>query len=1445
MRINSAAQEVILKVVYYGPGMAGKTTNLTVIHDRVPSHAAGDLTMVDTHSERTLRFDLLALDAGDLNGHHVRLEFYTVPGQSYYAATRRAVLAGADGVVFVADSRREALDENIEAMNEMLGNIRHHGLPDDLPLVVQYNKQDLPTALKREQLEPLMNVRNWPSHAAVAVAGDGVMETMQQITALVIDRARRSSEIPAAMTAPASWLISCFRCQAMLEVPEARIGSVYACGICGSALEVVDPDRGLTRPPAAAAGAATASQQGSGAQRQTNRPPADDSVYGLQTVEHTPAGGALGIAGVTPTGSAPAGGTPFEIPGYDLVAPLDDTVQGRRFRVRERATGRSLRALILNPTLMRQPGYRENLESHVRMAGQVRHPYILPLAAFTQTKESAALFSIDPPDYEPLGLVLARRRALAPPHAMGIIRQVALALEEAARHGVVHGWLRPEVVLVSPDGNVLIDEFAVPKQHRFLLRELSGASAATEYYLAPEHLSDEARSDVRTDIFQLGALTFRMLTGEGLVTGYNAHEALHKVAANGARTLRSVQPGISRDLDAFCTRLVAAERKDRFQTYREVIDTLDKFGGGAKRQTLRLTQNIPANQPGTASQMRTGGTAQLRRGGTGQIRRGGTGQIRRGGTGPIPGGLGATAPGVPRRVTPLSTPAYGRAPQGGGSGTAVGLVVLVAVVFGGAIAYFVYNNPANRVTPPRQQPQVQPAPTPAPATTTTVAKPPASTTSDPARTPTWMTKGNTPPVTTVSPTPTPTPTPVPATSVKPPIPAAVDPAPAVSGEDRVQLVLRIGEAERAGRFKDALALCEQLPSAEERQARTLMVGQNHDRMKQDLGVKVAAAKSVATATALLQPLLDGQGLPGDEEWAKGLLAGTQARIGKTPGTAPTPAAIATPGNPAQPPAVPVAKIDLDRAAQVDGQVNQALANGQTALANQGLTTLDAATPEAGAIKRKLDLWNRRSEILGRVLSERQPKLRVPHPTTNEMWDIVGFQPGGVTVSSAAGSKTDLTWGQVTIKDLARVCAEAAAAPTSKGEEHALATVALLVAGDTVLASVQVKKAKGAIEPALGAELDAMIAMQRRRDAVELVAKAKEAARLGNAKVLNDAIDQLKKLDKSLQPLVAEDVARLEEMRGGGITPAPGAPAGPITSGTRDKDHVDFDVVDDLKAFEKHGNWQVTGGMAVNSGDGARLQRKDLSDVRALHLIFQPMNSRGSMIVDFRGVRLVVDFAASTYQAISREETLRSKPFAFLPKATCSLYFEVKTGSEVQIDVNNGADTLAIKGGDLTDNLTIACDSASVIALDEMTLSRGKPTASKEKQGELRKLGLEPLGGAYLDAPTIVLAKPMGMTSGIAMVVRDNIAGATFEAKGSGNLRIQLGSPNDRSGQWVDVPLGAIPTAFKVLWTGNQLTVADGAGNALGQVALTSKHTHFMIIALQEAVLMATPKLTYQ
>jgi hypothetical protein len=186
-------------------------------------------------------------------------------------------------------------------------------------------------------------------------------------------------------------------------------------------------------------------------------------------------------------------------------------------------------------------------------------------------------------------------------------------------------------------------------------------------------------------MFMLGALLFRMLTGEGLVTGYNAHEALHKVVANGARTLRSVQSGVSRDLDLFYQRLVATERKDRYQSYRELIDTLDKFGGGAKRQTLRLTQNIQA--PGTGPH---------RRPGTGPVRRaGGTAQLRRVGTAELPRGLGtATIQRQQPRSGEYQTASVRK--RDSGNGALVGIMVVLALVLGAGIAYVMLNPTLNR-----------------------------------------------------------------------------------------------------------------------------------------------------------------------------------------------------------------------------------------------------------------------------------------------------------------------------------------------------------------------------------------------------------------------------------------------------------------------------------------------------------------------------------------------------------------------------------------------------------------------------------------------------------------------------------------------------------------------------------------------------------------------------
>ncbi|MBA3684746.1 MAG: GTPase domain-containing protein, partial [Planctomycetes bacterium] len=262
MRVDAANREITCKVVYYGPGMSGKTTNLKQIHDRAPARNVGEMVTLDTHSERTLHFELLPVDVGTVRGFSVRFEFYTVPGQSYYAATRRLVLDGADGVVFVADSRREALDENIDSMNDLLDNLRHLKMPDDIPVIMQYNKQDLPSALKPEQLEPLLNSRRWGSFTSIATTGEGVIETMKAITAKVVEKVSVQAAVtssggvaaqPSAGSRPQTWLITCFRCMNMLETVGAKRGDLFTCGACGAALEISDIEHGVTRAPAPAA----------------------------------------------------------------------------------------------------------------------------------------------------------------------------------------------------------------------------------------------------------------------------------------------------------------------------------------------------------------------------------------------------------------------------------------------------------------------------------------------------------------------------------------------------------------------------------------------------------------------------------------------------------------------------------------------------------------------------------------------------------------------------------------------------------------------------------------------------------------------------------------------------------------------------------------------------------------------------------------------------------------------------------------------------------------------------------------------------------------------------------------------------------------------------------------------------------------------------------------
>ncbi len=192
VQINFAQRQVNAKIVYYGPGMSGKTTNLEVIHQRAPENNRGDLTSISTDGDRTLFFDFMPLDLGTVAGMRTCFQIYTVPGQVYYNSTRKLVLQGVDGVVFVADSQASMAQENIESMNNLAENLREYGRElDDLPLVIQYNKRDLPDAMSVEELEAMLNPRGVPSFEAVANTGQGVFPTLKALAAEVLDHIHR------------------------------------------------------------------------------------------------------------------------------------------------------------------------------------------------------------------------------------------------------------------------------------------------------------------------------------------------------------------------------------------------------------------------------------------------------------------------------------------------------------------------------------------------------------------------------------------------------------------------------------------------------------------------------------------------------------------------------------------------------------------------------------------------------------------------------------------------------------------------------------------------------------------------------------------------------------------------------------------------------------------------------------------------------------------------------------------------------------------------------------------------------------------------------------------------------------------------------------------------------------------------------------------------------
>ena len=191
--INYSSREINCKIVYYGPGLCGKTTNLQHIYDNTNPEAKGRMISLETETERTLFFDFLPLSLGEIRGFKTRFHLYTVPGQVFYDASRKLILKGVDGIVFVADSQVERMDANLESLENLQDNLTTEGYDfDTIPKVIQYNKRDMATAVDINYLRRVLNPQNVPDFESIATSGEGVFPTLKTVAKQVLIELKRT-----------------------------------------------------------------------------------------------------------------------------------------------------------------------------------------------------------------------------------------------------------------------------------------------------------------------------------------------------------------------------------------------------------------------------------------------------------------------------------------------------------------------------------------------------------------------------------------------------------------------------------------------------------------------------------------------------------------------------------------------------------------------------------------------------------------------------------------------------------------------------------------------------------------------------------------------------------------------------------------------------------------------------------------------------------------------------------------------------------------------------------------------------------------------------------------------------------------------------------------------------------------------------------------------------
>lgn len=330
VQINFALKQINAKVVYYGPGMSGKTTNLEIVHQRAPANNRGDLTSISTDGDRTLFFDYMPLDLGTIAGMKTCFQMYTVPGQVYYNSTRKLVLQGVDGVIFVADSGPDSMEANLEALRNLEENLNEYGKSlATLPHVIQFNKRDLPDAMTLERMSAELNPHGAPTFEAVAFNGQGVFPTLKGLATLVL----RNIQSECAGGAP-SLARTGFHAKNESTPPALTPTPAAAPAVLEGAAQQ-EPAGAIPAPPAVPAATAAAVPAASAS---VGHAPAAPGARSPATPPRKPEGGSN--TG-TPMGSAGNSGKGISLPDLDVVTPKQkgDPLGGRPARPAGEAPG--------------------------------------------------------------------------------------------------------------------------------------------------------------------------------------------------------------------------------------------------------------------------------------------------------------------------------------------------------------------------------------------------------------------------------------------------------------------------------------------------------------------------------------------------------------------------------------------------------------------------------------------------------------------------------------------------------------------------------------------------------------------------------------------------------------------------------------------------------------------------------------------------------------------------------------------------------------------------------------------------------------------------------------------------------------------------------------------------------------------------------------------------